>query len=148
MERVVIITLRIDSDGNRILELNPPVVAVSPVDVEEDKVTVRWILQEVSPFPPVARRFTVTFTEVPTPFNRGGTATAVETYAGYVGDSGSTTDKVLDSAVGKKETDVKFYKYNVAVETTDSSTPLELVSVDPHVGVQRKKITKDTILGY
>ena len=45
MERVVVITLRVDSDGNRILELNPPVVAVSA--------TVAWYVTFDSTFGPV-----------------------------------------------------------------------------------------------
>lgn len=147
MERVITVTLQVDSDGNRALSLHPETTPVSIVDEEGEPVTVRWVLLEESPNPPIARKLTVTFTNLPTPFNDTGSSSTVETYVAYAGPSGVVTDIVLNTAVGPNNNDVRLYKYNVAVETIDNQI-LEVVNIDPHISVRRRKITKDTILGY
>jgi hypothetical protein len=147
MERVITVTLHVDSDGNQALSLHPQTTIVSVVDEEGDPVNIRWILQEESPHPPTARKLTVTFTRLPTPFNDSGVATPVESYVAYVGPSGVATDTVLETAVGSNENAVRLYKYNVEVETTENKT-VKLVNLDPDISVRRRKITKDTILGY
>lgn len=147
MERVITVTLHVDSDGNQALSLHPQTTIVSVVDEEGDPVNIRWLLLEESPNPPVARKLTVTFTNLPTPFNDSGAAAAVESYVAYAGPSGVATGLVLDTAVGSSENAVHLYKYNVEVETTDNKI-VKLVNLDPDISVRRRRVTKDTILGY
>ena len=149
MERVITVTLLVDSGGNYALNLHPQATIVSVLDEEDNPVNVRWVLQEEPPNPgsPIARKLIVTFTRLPTPFNNGSASSPVETYVAYIGPSGVMTDIVLNTAVGQNENAIRLYKYNVTVETNDDRT-LELVNIDPHISVRRKKITKDTILGY
>lgn len=147
MERVITVTLHVDSNGNKALNLHPQTTIVSVLDEENNPVNIRWILQEISPSPPIARKLTVTFTALPTPFNNGGAASPVETYVAYAGPSGVATGLVLNTSVGPLDNDVRLYKYNVEVETADNDK-VKLVNIDPDISVRRKKITKDTILGH
>lgn len=149
MERIITVTLHVDSDGNHALSLHPQTTIASVFDEEGEAVNIRWILREESTTPdsPIARKLTVTFTKLPTPFNDGSASSTAENYVAYFGPSGVATDFVLNTAVGLNENDVRLYKYNVVVETSDNKT-LELVNIDPHISVRRRKITKDTILGH
>ena len=148
MERVITVTLHVDSGGNHALSIHPQTTIASVIDEEGEMVNIRWILREESPNPgsPIARKLTITFTRLPTPFNNGSAATA-ENYVAYLGPSGVMTDIILNTAVGPNENDVRLYKYNVAVETSDNKQ-LELVNIDPDISVRRRKMTKGTILGY
>lgn len=149
MERVITVTLHVDSGGNHALSLHPQTVIASVIDEEGEPVNIRWVLLEETPTPdaPIARKLTVTFTQLPTPFNNGSNAPTPETYVAYAGPSGVGTGLILNTAVGTNDDDVRLYKYNVTVETADNKQ-LELVNIDPHISVRRRKITKDTILGH
>ena len=143
--RVINVSLHQDSDGNYSLDLHPLTTTVS-VDTEEgDAVNIRWILAEDPETPAsfLAYKLTVTFNITPTPFS-GSPAPIAETYVAFRGPSGVVTSQVLDSAVGGDNNDVRLYKYNVTVETTDGRT-VNLVNLDPHIKVRRQTLTKNTL---
>lgn len=143
--RVINVSLHQDSDGNYSLDLHPLTTAVS-VDTEEgDTVNIRWTLAEdpENPASFLAHRLIVTFNITPTPFNDGASPIP-ETYVAYRGPSGVVTSQILDNAVGEGLSDVRLYKYNVTVETTNGQT-VNLVNLDPHIKVARRTLTKNRL---
>lgn len=149
MERIITVTLHKDSAGQYSLSLSSLTTLVSVLDEDNDPVNVRWVLLEdpTNPGFPNARKLTASFDVVPTPFTiSDGVLPATEDYITAPNGNGAevSTANVQDSAVGQAANSTNLYKYKVIVETNDN----QQIVLDPHVRVNRRKITRGTVLGY
>ena len=152
MERIIKITLHKDSDGNYSLSPNPLTTLVSVLDEDDDPVNVRWVLTEDSGnpgFPNNARRLIASFDVIPTPFTVTSGNEPLPNEENYITASlgvgaDVSTANVQDGSVGSNPNDSRLYKYKIIVETNDN----QQVVLDPDIRVRRRKVTRDTILGY
>jgi hypothetical protein len=149
MERIVTVTLHKDSAGQYSLSLSTLTTVISVLDEDDNPVNVRWVLLEdpTNPGFPNARKLTASFDVIPTPFTiTNGPLPAGEDYITASNGNGAdvATAPVQDSAVGQGENATRLYKYKVIVETNDN----QQIVLDPHVRVNRRKITRGTVLGY
>jgi hypothetical protein len=156
MERVITVTLYKDTAGNYSLSVSPLTVNLSVLDEEDAPVNVRWILKEepTNPGYPNVRKLTASFDIIPTPFTIIKFGESLPTVENYVtplfGESAAdpgaedTTANVQNDAVGPMLGDVSHYKYHIVVETNDN----QQITLDPHIRVSRKRITKDSVLGH
>lgn len=150
MERVVNITLHKDTEGAYALSVAPLTATVSPRDDAEQPVSLRWILRENPENPglpdaPNARRLTVSFSQVPTPFTvtaPGEPPPPEERYSAPANFDGAevVTPPVQDLV--RDDDAILLFKYTILVETNDNQ---EIV-IDPYVRWRRRKITRDTLL--
>ncbi|MBS1808912.1 MAG: hypothetical protein JST84_12185 [Acidobacteria bacterium] len=152
MERIIKVTLHKDSDGNYSLSPNPLTTLVSVIDEDGEPVNVRWVLAEDpgNPgFPNNARKLTASFDAIPTPFTVTSGNEPLPNQENYITASlgvgaDVSTANVQDSSVGGDLNDSQLYKYTIVVETNDN----QQVVLDPNIRVRRRRVTKDTILGY
>ncbi len=149
MERIVTVTLHKDTTGQYSLSLSSLTTLISVLDEDDEPINVRWVLLEdpTNPDFPNARKLTASFDVIPTPFTIAkGPLPATEDYVTSANGTGAevTTGTVQDGAVGQQENASKLYKYKVIVETNDN----QQIVLDPHVRVNRRKITRSTVMGY
>lgn len=150
MERVVNITLHKDTQGTYSLGVQPMTATVAPSDDEGEPVSLRWILRENPenpgwPAAPNARRLTVSFSQLPTPFTvvaPGEATPAEERYSVPANLDGAEVVTPPVQELADDDTTIRLFKYTILVETNDNQ---ELV-VDPHVRWRRRKMTRDTLL--
>lgn len=147
MEMVVTVTLLKDSDGQYALNINKPTVTVAPRyddDGDLETVNLRWLLREDESNPgfPNAKKMSVTFNKVPTPFTiTSGGSPNTEVYVAGAFSPGVITANVQDESVGDDEAAVRLYKYTIIVETHDD----QQIVLDPDVRVRRSHVTRRDI---
>ena len=149
MEMVVTVTLLKDAEGKYALNLNKSTVTVAQNydnDGALEPVNVRWLLREdeANPDFPNARKLTVTFNTLPTPFtitSANDPLPNAEVYATAAFSSGVGTADVQDADVLLGDSDVLLYKYTITVETNDN----QQIVLDPHVRMRRGHVTRGDI---
>jgi hypothetical protein len=149
MERIITVTLHKDNIGQYSLSLSSLTTLISVEDEDGNPINIRWVLLEdpTNPDFPNARKLTASFDVIPTPFTiASGPLPPTEDYitAGYGAGADVATGNVQDQSVGQSENATRLYKYKVIVETNDN----QQIVLDPHVRVNRRKVTRGTVMGY
>jgi hypothetical protein len=148
MQKTVTVKLFKDTEGNYAINVTPLIVTVSPLDEDDNLVSINWVLIEdpSNPGIPNARQLTASFDLVPTPFTTvvpGSAPPLAENFSTPESSTGAmaTTPAVQDTAVGINDDDSKLYKYIITVETNDG----QRIDLDPHVRVLRRKISRNHV---
>jgi hypothetical protein len=148
MQKTVTVRLFKDTEGNYAINVTPLIVTVSPLDEDDNQVSINWVLIEdpSNPGIPNARQLTASFDLVPTPFTTlvpGASLPLVENFSTPESSTGAmaTTPAVQNTSVGINDDDSKLYKYLITVETFDGNR----IDLDPHVRVLRRKISRNHV---